>query len=159
MPAHDYIDPTVDTTGLTKERLQELHGLRLRGIEALARAAGNAKRRLGPDATPAQLAADKKLCRSLAHRFMQLRGMWLQDDWSKALRMVSMADPSVAVGDAGVVWERFARDELERVNRSLREVATWGVKAGPQGWIWAKQRVVLLERERDLWREIAGVES
>lgn len=157
MLTDDYVDPTLDISGLTRAGLRDFHGFRLRGSEALAAAAVGAKRRLGGDALPAQLAADKKLCRRIRHQTWQLRQLWLSEDWAaRPLAHTSMAEPK---GDPGVVWERHAQDQLVEVAVGLAQVATWAALVPGAGQLWAKQRITLLEREQRFWQEVAGVQD
>jgi hypothetical protein len=73
-----YADPSFQVPDTwTKESLSIVECKRLSKNALMARYACDVKRRLGPDATAAELSSDKKLARRIAHTYLTLWGRFV----------------------------------------------------------------------------------
>lgn len=100
---------------------------------------GSIPRRLGGDATPEELALDKKRARRVAHALNQsLKG------WTKKKTELP-ADDQIRQEGAQIIWETWGEAHLADLGTHLRILATWAVTHGEEAW--GKSAVVKLENE------------
>jgi|SRR5215471_515740 len=127
----------------TKTKITSEEVERLSKLLSVAQAAELMTRRVGPDATDAELTADKKRCRRIAHVATKLLGSW-------GCKRPQKFD--VAREAAIVDWPRWWQDHKIWLDNRRRYVATWSQKGGDERW--AKSALVRLTNESS-WIEYA----
>jgi hypothetical protein len=119
---------------------------RLVKLLAVAQAAGSIPRRLGGDASPTDLALDKRRAKRIGHVAAQLLG-----SWSGKTKLPPA--PAVTREAATVDWKQWwAEHRIWLMNRQ-RYIATWCLKYEADAK-WCKSALVKLNNEL-LWLEHA----
>lgn len=119
---------------------------RLSSALAIVLVATSLPRRLGGDASDADLALDKRRGRRVGHALSQsLRS------WAGKLPTLEMTNDVRKTG-AQLDWARFREEHATQVMTRLRLIATWGIRSGNQDY--AKSACVRLQNELS-WVEYA----
>lgn len=109
---------------------------RLVETEFLATEAADMPRRLGKDATPRQLSADKKVSRSMAHAARMSLRAWATEiatvptKGSGKSTIVQARQEAIRVEAARVNWQWFVDDAVSVMMLRCRLVASWAIDNG-----------------------------
>lgn len=112
-------------TGQAEEEMDRL----AYGINVAASAVA-VPRRLGPDATPEELAADKKLAKGILHRLRELLRLW--QDLATVDAAEAEPDEDAAAEGARVDWEEWSEDWTADLIQRRGEVAASTVEDEPE---------------------------
>lgn len=116
-------DPEWTLEGFREERRQ-----RVSEVRAMALAAERIPRRLGGDATPAELALDKRRARRVAWAMTTAYRAWGGDPGE-----LPAPDPAARSAGATVDWERFGEEWSRETDRARAVVAVQAVASGVRG--------------------------
>jgi hypothetical protein len=112
---------------------------RLVNAAALVFAAGSLSRRLGGEASSADLAIDKKRSKRVGHA---LRQSILA--WTVLKTPIRITDAHRQKG-AQLDWQQFYIEHIAQINTELVLLATWAIRNGEHRW--GRSAVVALENE------------
>lgn len=148
--AVSYLTPYLDLAlevreGESADSLLRAEVERLRKLLAVARAAQTIPRRIGPEATSAELALDKQRARRVQHVAEQSLRAWGSSENGTIEAAMREA--------AAVDWLRWFHEHRIWLMNRQRYVATWAYKTGANEK-WAKSTVVKLGNELK-WLEYA----
>lgn len=131
-------DPKLDVSEIpSRESLELAQVERLVSALAIIHVAGTIPRRLA-EATPEELALDKKRARRVSHALAQSLAGWTKK-WD-------LPDSGQIRQDgAQLNWETWAERHLTDIHEQIRLVATFGVFRDEERW--GKSAVVKLENE------------
>lgn len=125
---------------LTKEIICKQETERLSRLYTIALTAIEIPRRVGGEATREELAADKRVCRRIAHVAMQLA-----KDWSNRKTVTPASD--VTIEAAQVIWPVWWEEHQVFLQHRIGYVVTWGTNFGaPEKWI--KSAAVRFQNEK-----------
>lgn len=97
-------------------------GVRLYELSGIAAWASVVPRRLGPDATAAELAADKRLCRQIAHVADRMAKLW-GDPGTRNLNT-----HEIKMSGSAVIWSDWWSSHQAYLDQRRHYVATWAIK-------------------------------
>lgn len=135
-----FFDPALEPP-----QVESCEQLEAREIERITRSmsvtflAGAIPRRLGAEATDAELALDARRAKRMGHALGQaVKG------WTKKKVPLPLND-SLRVEGAQIVWEMWSEDHLVVIRNELRYLATWSILNDQEKW--GRSCVVRLENE------------
>jgi len=135
-----YYDPALDISEIVnREELERRQIERLVYALAVAGIAGAIPRRLGGDATPEELAIDKKRARRVCHVLSQSL-----KQWTKKIPKLPI-DNSIRNEGATIIWPEWRDAHLATVAGERRIVATFAVQREDEKW--GKAAIVRLDNE------------
>jgi hypothetical protein len=134
-------DPDLDVPpGITAARVTEEEVERLTRMTAVAVLAAAIPRRVGADATPEELALDKKRARRVRHALEQcLQG------WAGELPALPVNDV-LRTEAAKINWEQWWAEHQVWLDGRVKLVVTWCYKTGADER-WTKSAVVKYQNE------------
>lgn len=140
----EYYDPALKPGELKREEIVAEEMLRLQTMLAIAEIAAEIPRRLGPEATGEELAADKQRCRRIRHVAQQLLASWDGKTPKNGVDFSKLA--------ATVNWDNWWADHQVWLRNRRRAIATWGMTGGDEKF--AKSAVVRYNNE-ERWLQYA----
>jgi len=144
-----YYDPALEVGREdTRASLIAAEAERLSRQYAVMMHATTIPRRLGPDASSEELAADKKRARRAAHVFEQC---YLA--WTKRKTVQKQKDEALLQEGATLIWDNWWGEHQLYLNRRVVYVVTWCEKISSDAR-WTKTAVVRLQNEHR-WLEYA----
>lgn len=147
-PVEDYVDHALELPDTADEdHFNTLHARRLDRLQQQAVALAAMPRRLGRDATPAELAADKRASRSVRH--------WagvLADGW----RSVRGAGGLFNYEIRNALWQTEAGEALAGMPKWRTEIATYATR-NAVARNWANNRLHLLQQEAEYWCRVLDI--
>lgn len=146
----EYYDPAFELeTSIDMLWLSRFHAARLSCLADWGTRYAQMKRRLGQDATPGELARDKRVSRSVRWRCMQMSKFWLPDS---AVEGFDGLDKKLLAFE-NLLWGTVATRQLKVIEQAKIEVATVALRSDQKHW--GGVRMVLLHQEQRLWTEVA----
>jgi hypothetical protein len=135
-------DPELDVpSGITAARITTEEKERLTRMTAVASLAVAIPRRVGSDATPEELAIDKKRARRVKHALEQCLFAW------EETKDVKLPENDVLRQEAAtIVWESWWEEHQVYLESRVRLVVTWTYKTGADER-WTKSAVVKFQNE------------
>lgn len=135
-----HYDAALDVSGIgSREELERRQVDRIARALSVVLLAGGTPRRLGGDATDAELALDKKRARRTGHVFGQAIKQWTKKKVDLPL------DDKVRSEGAQIDWPKWIEAHTAEINQQLRCLVTWALQNDEERW--AKSAVVKLENE------------
>lgn len=135
-----HFDPALDVGGVgSREILEGEQVERIKRALSVILVCGSIPRRLGGDATPEELALDKKRARRTAHALKQSLHSWRKRPGELPI------DDQVRTEGAQMKWEPWGEAHTMTLNNQLRVVSTYAITSGEEDW--GKSAVVRLENE------------
>lgn len=124
-----WFDPALSTpNALLVDEIEEHHRTRLAEQGAMAFYAQEVPRRLS-DATPAELAEDKKTCRKVRARSLTMLRTWGGTD-ADMEEAIQHATPELKRQGNQVIWANWWADHKAKLQACLTEYATTAIKTG-----------------------------
>lgn len=136
-----WVDPSFPVGELDRPRLEMAEAERLHAELAIVLYASQIPRRLGGDATAAELAEDKRRCRRVS---WALRQSILQ--WTKRVDLPGIVTDDLRSAGATLDWPLFFEDHLGLLTLRTKRLATWAALNGERKW--GSAMVTRFENER-----------
>lgn len=140
----DLQDPALEipadttTESIAKEEVE-----RLARLTAVAATSVSIPRRLGADASPEELAIDKRRGRRVTHALAQCLGAWNGGPFG------DLPETEAIRQDAAIMlWDRWWEEHQVWLGNRLCFIATWAKKTENGDERWAKSAVVKLTNEQ-----------
>lgn len=137
----EHFDGSLDIRGIpNREELERRQRDRLNRALATVLITSQIPRRLGSDASPEELAMDKKRSRRVAHA---LRQSLLS--WQKKIEL--QVDDEIRRDGAQLNWDKWSTKFLTDLRLQMSCVATWAVAKEDEDW--GKSALVRLKNEEN----------